>query len=675
MRSTPCLEEISLSTIPASLFVNVVPSVLSTVGQAVSLNGLILTTSNRVPLGSVFSFSSTTAVAAFFGSASQEALMAGGGSGKGSGYFGGFTNSSAIPGVLLFAQYNPVAVAAYLWGGNAGAALTLAQLQGLNGSLNVVMDGYAHAIASISLAAANSFSAAAALIQAAFTDPTEASFTASIGATFTATGSGTNFTTSAVTGLISIGDTVVGTGVPASTTILSQTSGTPGGAGVYVTSNPTTSSAAAIVGSSTVLNVTVESVVSLAVGQTLVGAGVSGTPTITAQLTGPAGGVGTYRISGAQQQVASEAMTAIATAPLVTFDSQSGAFVITSGITGVASTSAFATGTLAASLLLTAATGAFLSQGAAAATPASVMNAVVAITTNWATYTTAVDPDGGIGNTLKQAFAGWKNSFPNRYMYVAGDFDVTARSSPPQAGCLGNILAANQDSGTFLISELTDLNQAAFVMGIAASINFNQANGRTDFAFRSQAGLVSDVVTGQAAINIGGNPQVLGDRGNGYNYYGAVGAGNANFTWLQRGIITGQFLWADSYVNQIWLNSNLQLALLNLQNNSLSIPFNSAGAALIEAALASPIQAGLNFNAFAPGTISSAQIAAVNTQASSQAGTPVVITDTLQAQGYYLQVLQQATNIRLNRGPWAITFWYLDRGSAQSISLSSVGIQ
>lgn len=67
-----------------------------------------------------------------------------------------------------------------------------------------------------------------------------------LGATFTGTGSGTNLTASAVSGLISVGDVILGTGVPANTTILSQTSGTPGGAGVYVTSNATTSVAAAL---------------------------------------------------------------------------------------------------------------------------------------------------------------------------------------------------------------------------------------------------------------------------------------------------------------------------------------------------------------------------------------------------------------------------------------------
>ncbi len=66
------------------------------------------------------------------------------------------------------------------------------------------------------------------------------------GAAFTGNGSGTNLTASAVTGSIGIGDVITGTGVPASTTIVSQTSGTPGGAGVYVTNNATTSSGASL---------------------------------------------------------------------------------------------------------------------------------------------------------------------------------------------------------------------------------------------------------------------------------------------------------------------------------------------------------------------------------------------------------------------------------------------
>ena len=65
-------------------------------------------------------------------------------------------------------------------------------------------------------------------------------------ASFTGTGSGTNLTAASVTGLLEPGDTLSGTGVPAGTIILSQSSGVPGGAGVYVTSASTTSSSASL---------------------------------------------------------------------------------------------------------------------------------------------------------------------------------------------------------------------------------------------------------------------------------------------------------------------------------------------------------------------------------------------------------------------------------------------
>lgn len=73
-----------------------------------------------------------------------------------------------------------------------------------------------------------------------------------LGATFTGNGSGLNLTASAVTGLIAPGDLVTGTGVPANTVIVSQTSGPPGGAGVYVTNNVTTSSGASLTASDVV---------------------------------------------------------------------------------------------------------------------------------------------------------------------------------------------------------------------------------------------------------------------------------------------------------------------------------------------------------------------------------------------------------------------------------------
>ena len=56
----------------------------------------------------------------------------------------------------------------------------------------------------------------------------------------------TQLTVSAVTNVITIGARVIGMGVPTGTTIVSQFSGTPGGAGVYITSVATTAASASL---------------------------------------------------------------------------------------------------------------------------------------------------------------------------------------------------------------------------------------------------------------------------------------------------------------------------------------------------------------------------------------------------------------------------------------------
>lgn len=665
-----------MTTIPANDLVNVNPSVLSPGGIGLDVIGLVLTTSTRVPIGTVLSLGSATAVQNYFGGASIEAQIAQGGTNYGTGYFGGFDGSNKKPASILFAQYNQAAVAAYLRGGNI-SALTLTQLQAISGSLNVTVDGFPRNAASVNLASATSFSNAASIIQTALNaaDPVEATFTASIGATFTGSQSGTNLTTSAVVGLISVGDTISGTGVAAGTTIVSQTSGTPGGAGVYVTSVSGTASAASCTASSNVLDVTNVVSGSIQPGEYLVGTGVTSVA-VLARIGGTTGGVGTYQIAGSPQAVASESMTTQGIPVAVTFDSVSGAFTIASGLTGVGSTIGFATGTAAAPLLLTSATGAVTSQGAAPAVPATFMNALVANNSNWATFMTTFDPDNGSGSAVKQAFAAWKNSQNNRFAYVCFDLDASPTTAMPATGSLGYILSNNNDSGTCLLegdpAQGWNLNYgvalAAMVCGSAASIDFTQTNGRITFAFKQQPGMLATTANQTIAHNLGGVPQVANSRGNGYSFYGAYGTANANFTWLQRGFVTGPFLWLDSYINQIWLNNAFQVDLLVLQKNSLSIPYDIAGYALMETALSDTIVQALNFGIFAPGTISASQAAAVNQAAGAN------IAATLQTQGYYLQVLPAAPTARSQRISPPATFWYIDRGSVQAINLNSIAL-
>jgi hypothetical protein len=143
--------------IPASLIVNVIPGVLTAGGNPLSLNGLFLTEDINVPIGTVVSFPTAEAVADFFGPSTREAAMA-------SIYFNGFDTKTSAPSAILFAQFNTVAVAAYLRSGSF-EGVTLAQLQALSGVLTLTIDGSPETTANIDLSSASSFSNAAALIQ------------------------------------------------------------------------------------------------------------------------------------------------------------------------------------------------------------------------------------------------------------------------------------------------------------------------------------------------------------------------------------------------------------------------------------------------------------------------------------------------------------------------------
>ena len=123
--------------------------------------------------------------------------------------------------------------------------------------------------------------------------------TAALGATFTASADtdATRLVVTTVTGLISIGDTVSGTGITAGTTILSQVSGTTGGAGTYQLSAANTASAATITafGKTMVTSVTTGLI---SVGDTVSGgAGFPVAATVVAQVSGTPGGAGVYTLS------------------------------------------------------------------------------------------------------------------------------------------------------------------------------------------------------------------------------------------------------------------------------------------------------------------------------------------------------------------------------------------
>lgn len=642
-------------TIPASQLVNVIPNVLSAGGSALVMNGLMLDNSTRIPVGEVLAFPNDgVSVSNYFGPSSLEVEIA-------DVYFNGFNTSTRKPAFILFTQYNPTGVAAYVRGG-AVNTLTIPQLQGLSGSLTIVVDGYSYSSASIDLASATSYSAAAALIETELNDTLPAGATCT-GAIAAGTGSVTGsiagnvlYVTAVASGSLVPGALITGTGVTAGTRISSQLTGTTGGVGSYAVTIAQTVASTSISATYGVLTVASVASGTLSVGQTLSGSGVTADTRITALGTGE-GLAGTYYVQ-TTQTASSTTITATGTALDVSYDSTSGAFVIASGVTGASSTAAFPTGTLAASIFMTEATGAVLSQGAEAATPSGFMDSITQITQNWGTFMTTFDPDDGSGSVQKQLFAAWANGANNRYCYVVVDNDITATESNDATTSLGNILKTSESSGTCVLYDPNDQHIDAFVCGSAASIDFEATNGRITFAFKGQDGLVAGVTDATSANNL---------IANGYNFYGAYATANQQFLLFQNGQVSGKFTWLDSYINQIWLNNALQLALMELLRNVNSVPYNQQGYALIAAACADPINAALNFGAIRTGvTLSNQQAALIN----NAAGT--VVSNVLQLQGWYLQIIDATPQVRDARTSPGINLWYLDGGSVQNIQLNSV---
>lgn len=677
-----------MSTIPASEIANIVPGVLGAGGNALETVGVMLVRNRRVPIGTVASFASSTAVEDFFGAGSTEATLA-------PYYFGGFVGSAALPGAMLAAQFPAAGAAAWLQGGDV-AGLTLPQLQGVSGSLSVVMDGYAFSAASINLSSATSFSAAAGIIETGLNAslPAGASVTGAIAAeTTSVTGSiaGNVLTVTAVdSGTLVPGAMLSGPSVTAGTEIVNQLSGTSGGIGTYAVSQYQSVASETVTAAYGELTVTAVASGSLSVGQTLSGAGVSAGTQITGLGTGT-GGTGTYYVSPSQS-VASEAITATASPLSVAYDSVSGGFLITSGQAGPSagsSSAAYATGTAASNLALTQATGATISQGALAQTPGAFMTALASVTQDWFSFFTDWDPDdanGAVGqNAQKMAFAAWTSQQPDTpYAYVTEDTDISPSQSVPAASSMRQLLKAQNLSGTCAIWTPTAAagvnsnpwgSRAAFVSGCGGAVDFEEEQGRITYAFKSSpAGLLADVTTAQVAQNLAGSPQNVGNGqpvgGNGYNYYGAYATAAENFVFFYPGSVSGPFQWLDAYLNQAWMNSQFQLDVLQLMTSIKSFPYNAAGNALLESALLPTIKQALEFGAIQPGiTLSAAQIAQVNNAAGK------TIAPTLSSRGWYLLIGTASAAVRAARGSPPATFWYTDGDSIQVFSLNSIDVQ
>lgn len=339
----------------------------------------------------------------------------------------------------------------------------------------------------------------------------------------------------------------------------------------------------------------------------------------------------------------------------VTYDSIADAFLFTSTATGATATIVEAGGTLAASLKLTTATGATLSQGAAVDTPASAMDAVFDATQNFASFSTIFMPT----DEEFLDFARWNNGKENRFLYP-GWTNNTAATTNSDTSSPGYLVRAESLSGTAPIWSPT-ADKASLIMGYVAALDFNRTNGRTVAAFRSASGLTADVTSQTVAANL---------LANGYSFYGSYATANDEFTWVYNGQVTGDFAWIDSYVNQIWMNNQFQLSWMSMLASVGQIPYNDEGYEQLQSGIQTDIETAVNFGAIRAGvTLSEEQKAEITNIVGKD------VSDTIYTQGWYLSIQDPGAAVRAARGSPICTFFYTDGGSVQKLTLSSLMVQ
>jgi Protein of unknown function (DUF3383) len=273
------------------------------------------------------------------------------------------------------------------------------------------------------------------------------------------------------------------------------------------------------------------------------------------------------------------------------------------------------------------------------------------VTQNWALFATTWEPE----TIDKIAFSKWADSSGERFAYVGFDSDPQAKVAGSATTWAAAVQKAKMEGTVLLFGDQT---HAAFILGFAASLDFDRLNGRATLAFRTQSGLLPAVDSASDALAL---------KANGYNFYGVYANSTASWNFMYAGVISGTWSWLDSFLNQIWLNANLQLAMVNLLMAINSLPYNTSGYSLVDAACLDPINKALNYGAIRTGiTLSDSEVAQIQNALGFDASTAI------EAKGFYLYIAPASADIRASRGSPSMTLYYTDGESMQALDLASI---
>lgn len=340
----------------------------------------------------------------------------------------------------------------------------------------------------------------------------------------------------------------------------------------------------------------------------------------------------------------------------VEWNSIANRFIIRSLTTGAASNVSYASvGTLATALKLTEATAAVVSPGSAPVSMADMMDSIINTNQDWVSFMSVVELD----DANKTQLCAWASSSNNRFAYIVHDTTDEPTVADNENCFFQEVVVANGYESVFPV--YGSYLYAVMPLAYGASLNFDRTNGRVSFKFRGFSGL---------SPNVSDKATALALKSNGYNFYGSYSLNKTTAQYASDGAISGQYLWLDSFINQVWINANLVSAFKNLfVDNDQSYPFNEAGYASVQAGVIDVAQAAKTYGAIRAGvTLDSSQIRIVNNTVGKD------ISATLYSEGWYLYIPTQTGAARIERDLKGVIFYYVDGQLIQSIDMSSTAI-
>ena len=344
----------------------------------------------------------------------------------------------------------------------------------------------------------------------------------------------------------------------------------------------------------------------------------------------------------------------VLTGTTVQYNSNLGAFIVTSSTTGDTSAIGVAEDVaegqnLATLLGLTAEAGATESKGSNALTPNANMSSITNITQNWVSFTTLEEQDDDVVLGLAE----WTNDSNGEYLYVPYT-TVEGDVNPSGSGTLTKQLANLNPEGVVLV--YGKLEHAILPMAVFASIDWNRNNALVTCAGKSQSGLEAFVTDDTTAANC---------VEQNVNFYGKYATRNDQFILFYQGaMIGGRFGFADAYVGNLWLRNALQVAIMNGFSQIGRAGYSTPGYTTIRAWCQDPINRAIRNGVIAPGVeLSEAQKA----QLFSEIGQNVA--DQIFTDGYYLQVEDPGAQARANRESPTMGVWYTYDGAVHSFNV------